>query len=227
MMASSSGWTVASSVGRPVVRSAGGGGAAGGGGGGTGAGVGACSPPVSGVVCPSLTVLGSGSASSPLAQQHRQLGSLLRESDRSDWGSLPVASKLTAAAVGRRTCIRSVTLPGRSSGGGVLDKPSPVIDKPTPGRESEFDLRKDTKKKMSPPYKVLLHNDNFNKREYVVQVLMKCIPGMTLEGAFSIMNEAHIYGLSCVIVCGQDEAEEHCQSLRNNGLISSIEPDIN
>lgn len=79
-------------------------------------------------------------------------------------------------------------------------------------------------RKMSPPYRVLLHNDNYNKREYVVQVLMKVIPGMTVDNAVNIMQEAHYNGMSVVIVCGQDDAEEHCTQLRGNGLLSSIEP---
>ncbi|CAI9786874.1 unnamed protein product [Fraxinus pennsylvanica] len=104
--------------------------------------------------------------------------------------------------------------------GGVLEKP--VIEKMTPGRESEFDLRKS--RKMAPPYRVMLHNDDYNKREYVVQVLMKVIPGMTLDNAVNIMQEAHYNGLSVVIICGQADAEEHCMQLRGNGLLSSIEP---
>ncbi|KAG2322224.1 hypothetical protein Bca52824_015437 [Brassica carinata] len=106
-------------------------------------------------------------------------------------------------------------------GGGVLDKP--IIEKTTPGRESEFDLRKS--KKMAPPYRVILHNDNFNKREYVVQVLMKVIPGMTVDNAVNIMQEAHINGLAVVIVCAQADAEQHCMQLQGNGLLSSVEPD--
>ncbi|KAM7276531.1 hypothetical protein ACFE04_018397 [Oxalis oulophora] len=105
-------------------------------------------------------------------------------------------------------------------GGGILDRP--VIEKTTPGRESEFDLRKS--KKMSPPYRVMLHNDNFNKREYVVQVLMKVIPGMTVDNAVNIMQEAHYNDLAVVIICAQADAEEHCTQLRGNGLLSSIEP---
>lgn len=80
------------------------------------------------------------------------------------------------------------------------------------------------KRKTSPPYRVILHNDNFNKREYVVQVLMKVIPGMTLDNAVNIMQEAHYNGLSVVIICSQADAEEHCMQLRGNGLLSSIEP---
>ncbi|KAF5745286.1 hypothetical protein HS088_TW07G00869 [Tripterygium wilfordii] len=107
-----------------------------------------------------------------------------------------------------------------SKGGGVLDRP--VIERTTPGRESEFDLRKS--RKVAPPYRVILHNDNFNKREYVVQVLMKVIPGMTLDNAVNIMQEAHYNGLAVVIICSQADAEEHCMQLRGNGLMSSIEP---
>ncbi|KAF8772889.1 hypothetical protein HU200_005283 [Digitaria exilis] len=110
----------------------------------------------------------------------------------------------------------SAAAPGK---GGVLDRP---VEKTTPGRQSEFDVKK--KRKMTPPYRVMLHNDNYNRREYVVQVLMKVIPGMTVDNAVNIMQEAHVNGLSVVIVCSQSEAEEHCTSLRGNGLRSSIEP---
>lgn len=70
----------------------------------------------------------------------------------------------------------------------------------------------------------MLHNDDFNKREYVVQVLMKVIPGMTLDNAVNIMQEAHHNGRSVVIICAQVDAEEHCMQLRGNGLRSTIEP---
>lgn len=117
-----------------------------------------------------------------------------------------------------RGFLMAVSMSG--SKGGVLERP--VIEKTTPGRESEFDLRK--KRKMSPPFRVMLHNDNVNKREYVVQVLMKVIPGMTLDNAVNIMQEAHYNGLSVVIICAQADAEKHCMKLRNNSLLSSIEP---
>jgi len=40
-----------------------------------------------------------------------------------------------------------------------------------------------------------------------------------------LVQEAHINGLACVIACSQEEAEKYCEGLRNNGLISSLEPD--
>ena len=70
----------------------------------------------------------------------------------------------------------------------------------------------------------MLHNDDHNQREYVVQVLMKVIPGMTVDNAVNIMQEAHYNGLSVVIICPQIDAEDHCMQLRGNGLLSSVEP---
>ncbi|KAM7471151.1 hypothetical protein LguiA_009334 [Lonicera macranthoides] len=119
-----------------------------------------------------------------------------------------------------RSIFVTASASGLGKGAGVLDKP--VIEKATPGRESEFGVRKS--RKMAPPYRVMLHNDDHNKREYVVQVLMKVIPGMTVDNAVNIMQEAHYNGLSVVIICDQADAEDHCMQLRGNGLLSSIEP---
>ncbi|XP_042378797.1 ATP-dependent Clp protease adapter protein CLPS1, chloroplastic-like isoform X3 [Zingiber officinale] len=116
--------------------------------------------------------------------------------------------------------LMAISMSGPGRGGGLLDKPT--IEKTTPSRESEFDIKKS--RKTAPPYRVILHNDNYNKREYVVQVLMKVIPGMTLDIAVNIMQEAHHNGLAVVIICSQADAEEHCMKLRGNGLHSSIEP---
>ena len=103
-------------------------------------------------------------------------------------------------------------------GGGVLDKPSTAFPK--------FDLDKNTntQRKKPPRYQVMLHNDEVNRREYVVKVLLKIVPTLTMDDAVNIMNEAHFNGLAAVIVCGQEEAEDYCEGLRNNGLISTIEP---
>ncbi|KAJ7969652.1 ATP-dependent Clp protease adapter protein ClpS [Quillaja saponaria] len=119
-----------------------------------------------------------------------------------------------------RSFLMTFSATGLGKGGGLLEKPT--IERTTPGRESEFDLRRS--RKMAPPYRVLLHNDNYNKREYVVQVLMKVIPGMTVDIAVNVMQEAHYNGLAVVIICAQVDAEEHCMQLRGNGLLSSIEP---
>ena len=75
-----------------------------------------------------------------------------------------------------------------------------------------------------PNYRLMLHNDDFNVREYVVQVLLKVVPVITIDIAVSVMNEAHLNGIAHVITCAQEEAEEYCTGLRDNGLTSTIEP---
>ncbi len=74
-------------------------------------------------------------------------------------------------------------------------------------------------------YRVLLHNDDFNTREHVVEVLMKTIPAMDKGQATEIMLEAHNNGLAVVIVVPQEHAEFYCEQLKLHGLFSSIEPE--
>lgn len=102
-----------------------------------------------------------------------------------------------------------------SPGGGVLDRPTVL-----PG----FSEAKQRVKKRPPIYRLMLHNDNFNRREYVVTVLMKVVDGVTVDDAVNIMQEAHINGLACVITCPQEDAERYCEGLRGNGLVASVEP---
>ncbi len=82
-----------------------------------------------------------------------------------------------------------------------------------------------TTRKLAPRYRVLLHNDDFNSMEYVVQTLMQTVPSITQPQAVDIMMEAHTNGMALVITCAQEHAEFYCETLQNHGLISTIEPD--
>lgn len=82
-----------------------------------------------------------------------------------------------------------------------------------------------TSRKLAPRYRVLLHNDDFNSMEYVVQVLLTTVPNLTQPQAVSIMMEAHTSGIALVITCAQEHAEFYCETLKNHGLTSTIEPD--
>ncbi len=82
-----------------------------------------------------------------------------------------------------------------------------------------------TVRKIAPRYRVLLHNDDFNSMEYVVQTLMTTVPSLTQPQAVDIMMEAHTNGTALVITCAQEHAEFYCETLKNHGLTSTIEPD--
>jgi len=82
-----------------------------------------------------------------------------------------------------------------------------------------------TVRKIAPRYRVLLHNDDFNPMEYVVQVLIQTVPSLTQPQAVNIMMEAHENGLALVITCDLEPAEFYCETLKAHGLTSTIEPD--
>jgi ATP-dependent Clp protease adaptor protein ClpS len=82
----------------------------------------------------------------------------------------------------------------------------------------------DTVRRLAPRYRVLLHNDDFNSMEHVVETLLKTIPNLTQPQAIDIMMEAHTNGLALVITCALEHAEFYCETLQAHGLTSTIEP---
>lgn len=82
-----------------------------------------------------------------------------------------------------------------------------------------------TLRKPAPRYRVLLHNDDFNSMEYVVEALLKVVPSLTPPQAVDIMMQAHTAGLALVITCALEPAEFYSEGLCSLGLTSTIEPD--
>jgi ATP-dependent Clp protease adaptor protein ClpS len=85
--------------------------------------------------------------------------------------------------------------------------------------------QRSTVRKIAPRYRVLLHNDDHNSMEYVVQTLITTVPNLTQPQAVDIMMEAHTNGLALVITCAQEHAEFYSETLNDHGLSSTIEPD--
>ncbi len=78
-------------------------------------------------------------------------------------------------------------------------------------------------RKISPKYKVLLHNDPVNTMEYVVTTLRQVVPQLSESDAMAVMLEAHNSGVGLVIVCDLEPAEFYCETLKSKGLTSTIE----
>lgn len=76
-----------------------------------------------------------------------------------------------------------------------------------------------------PPYKVILHNDDYTPMEHVVATLQKVIPRMSVRRAVDIMMEAHTKGKAVATKCHKELAELYEENLRAEGLIATIEPD--
>jgi len=97
---------------------------------------------------------------------------------RSCWSGAGSRSRLQLSLQTRQSQ-RTHALPSRpdKDAGGPLTLERPAIITP------DKDKQKQTTKQRPPQYRVMLHNDSFNKREYVVQVLLKVVDGYTLGKA--------------------------------------------
>ena len=97
----------------------------------------------------------------------------------------------------------------------------------TPPTETKPGIEIETERRVTqePPYKVILHNDDFTPMEHVVAVLQKVIPRMSVRRAVDIMLEAHTKGKAVATKAHKELAELYQEGLNNEGLIASIEPD--
>lgn len=79
-------------------------------------------------------------------------------------------------------------------------------------------------RKLLPPYRVVLHNDDHNEMTAVVLSLIKCVPSLSVDDATEIMLEAHEHGQATVIKCPKEAAEHYRDALEGCGLTATIEP---
>tara|TARA_Y100001968_G_scaffold311894_1_gene334461 strand:- start:1397 stop:1711 length:315 start_codon:yes stop_codon:yes gene_type:complete len=95
----------------------------------------------------------------------------------------------------------------------------------SPGGAAVVEKEKERVRKLSPRYKVLLHNDPVNSMEYVVNTLQEVVPQLSEQDAMAIMLEAHNKGVGLVITCDLEPAEFYSEALKAKGLTSTIEPE--
>ena len=93
----------------------------------------------------------------------------------------------------------------------------------TDGETAVIDREVQRVRKVSPKYKVLLHNDPVNTMDYVVATLRQVVPQLSEQDALNIMLETHNSGVGLVIVCDLEPAEFYSESLKAKGLTSTIE----
>ena len=93
----------------------------------------------------------------------------------------------------------------------------------TDGDTAVIDREVQRVRKISPKYKVLLHNDPVNTMDYVVETLRQVVPQLSEQDALNIMLETHNNGVGLVIVCDIEPAEFYSESLKAKGLTSTIE----
>ena len=73
-------------------------------------------------------------------------------------------------------------------------------------------------------YAVILHNDEVNSMEHVVDALLQSVPTLSEEDAVRVMMDAHTEGKAIVTVCPLETAEFYRDRLQTFSIGASIEP---
>lgn len=82
-----------------------------------------------------------------------------------------------------------------------------------------------SRKRLLPPYKVILHDDDYNEMMYVIAALLHAVNSLSPQEAEHIMLTAHLTGSAIVIVCPKEAAEYYQERLLSYHLMATIEPD--
>jgi ATP-dependent Clp protease adaptor protein ClpS len=73
-----------------------------------------------------------------------------------------------------------------------------------------------------PPFRVLLHNDDVNAIDDVVEWLVEVTP-LGAPAAMRVTMEAQLRGLALVMVAHRERAEFYTDRLRSKGLTATFE----
>jgi ATP-dependent Clp protease adaptor protein ClpS len=79
--------------------------------------------------------------------------------------------------------------------------------------------------KLLPPYKVIVHDDDYNEMNDVIFALVKAVTILTMQEAERIMLTAHLTGRAIVVVCPKEVAEYYQERLLSYHLTATIEPE--
>jgi len=85
-------------------------------------------------------------------------------------------------------------------------------------------IEQDTSKKLMPLYRVLLHNDDVNDMEHVIESIIEVF-SFEFEKAIQIMTEAHETGVALCKIEPLELAELHKEQLQALSLTATIEPE--
>ncbi len=74
-----------------------------------------------------------------------------------------------------------------------------------------------------PRFAVILHNDDINSMDHVVDALLKSVPTLSEQDAVRVMMAAHLEGKAIVTVCPRETAEFYRDRLQSFSIGASVE----
>lgn len=99
-------------------------------------------------------------------------------------------------------------------GGDVVVMTSPEIEQETLERSLTEHV---------PRFAVILHNDDINSMEHVIDALLKSVPTLSEQDAVQVMMDAHTDGTAVVTICPLETAEFYRDRLQSFSIGASIE----
>ncbi len=75
-----------------------------------------------------------------------------------------------------------------------------------------------------PKYRVLLHNDDVNDMDFVIDTIME-LAAVSQQQAVMIALEAHSSQLALVLVTHKERAELYTEQFASKGLTATMEPE--
>ena len=76
-----------------------------------------------------------------------------------------------------------------------------------------------------PKFKVLLHNDDINDLDFVVDTIME-LAAVSQQAAVQIAVEADTHGLAMILVTHKERAELYTEQFASKGLTTTMEPQV-
>jgi ATP-dependent Clp protease adaptor protein ClpS len=95
----------------------------------------------------------------------------------------------------------------------------------TPERGVARDFDPEVLRRVLPPYKVVVHNNDYNTFDEVIRILLRAVPGMTLERAQALAVEIDSTGAAVPYVGPKELAEAIASVIRTIGIKVTVEPD--
>lgn len=100
---------------------------------------------------------------------------------------------------------------------------SPTADPSTPTDDQGFDP--DILRRLLPPFRVVVVNNDHNTFDEVITVLMRAVAGMSRATAEAHANEVHQTGSTVPYVGPLERAEAVAAVIRTIGILVRVEPD--
>jgi len=93
-----------------------------------------------------------------------------------------------------------------------------------PAKQTPEKIPKMPERKQLPPWRVILHNDNINELDDVVESIHKVTP-LTKQDARIRTMEAHSTGSALLLITHQERAELYVEQLASCKLTATAEAD--